>query len=125
MDIRPLRSNDDYEWALKEVGRYFDTPPQPGSDAAKRFDILSDLIEAYEQKHHAIEPLDPVELIRTHLEATGKGQSDLAALLGSRSRASEILNRRRALTLDMVQKLASAWGLPADGLVRPYHLKRA
>ena len=125
MDIRPIRSAEDLDWALAEVAHYFDEPPQPGSAEANRFDVLSDLIEAYEARHHPVEDLDPVDLIRAHLETTGKSQSDLAALFGSRSRASEELNRRRSLTLDMVHRLVSQWGLSAEGLVQPYHLKRA
>lgn len=125
MEIRPIRTAEDHDWALTEVARYFDDPPVPGSPEADRFDVLSDLIEAYEAKHHPVEELDPVELIRAHLETTGKAQADLAELFGSRSRASEILNRRRSLTIEMVHRLVSQWGLPAEGLVRPYHLERA
>lgn len=125
MDIRPIRNAEDHDWALAEVVRYFDAPPAPGSAEANRFDVLCDLIEAYEAKHHPVEPLDPIDLIRAHLETTGKRQADLADLFGSRSRASEVLNRKRLLTLDMVHRLVSQWGLPAEGLVRPYHLERA
>jgi len=120
--IRPIRSDADLARAIAEVTPWFERPPPPGSDAADRFDILCDLIEAYENRHHPIEAPDPIDLVRAHMEASGRTQSDLALLLGSRSRASEILARKRALTLEMVRRLAADWGIPAEHLVAPYPL---
>lgn len=125
MDIRPIHTEADYEWALAEITKYFDNQPQPGTPEGDRFDVLADLIEAYENRHYPIEAPDPVEAIRCVMEQTGKTQSDLAALLGSRPRASEILNRKRALTLEMVHKLNRAWRIPAELLITPYHLNAA
>ncbi|PYE90334.1 helix-turn-helix domain-containing protein [Phyllobacterium leguminum] len=121
-DIRAIRNNDDLAWAVAEVSRYFDNLPVPGSEDAERFDILSDLIEAYENRYYPIEAPEPIELLKAHMEMTGKSQSDLANLFGSRSRASEILNKKRALTVDMIYKLTKEWGIPAEYLVEPYHL---
>lgn len=122
MDIRPLKTDADYEWALAEVTRYFEQQPEPGSTEGDRFDVLSDLIAAYEERHFPLPDADPVEALRAFLEATGRTQQDLAALFGSAPRASEVLRRKRALTVDMIGKLSKEWGIPADVLVRPYRL---
>ncbi len=124
-NIRALRSEADYDWALREIEEYFVNEPAPGSEAAERFDVLSALIEAYESRHWPIESADPVEAIRYKMKVSGLKQSDLAALLGSASRASEILSRKRALTTDMIYKISHQWGIPADNLVKPYRLERA
>lgn len=121
-DIRAIRNDADLAWALAQVSRYFDNPPAFGTPEADRFDILSDLIEAYEDKHYSIDAPEPVELIKAHMEMTGRNQAELAVLLGSRSRASEVLNKKRALTVDMIYKLHKEWGIPAEYLVTPYHL---
>ncbi|TBN09209.1 type II toxin-antitoxin system HigA family antitoxin [Agrobacterium cavarae] len=121
-NIRAIRNNDDLAWAIAEVSPYFDNPPERGTPEGERFDILAALIEAYEDKHYPIDAPEPVELIRSHMEMTGRTQSDLGALFGSRSRASEVLNKKRALTVDMIYKLHKEWGIPADCLVKPYHL---
>lgn len=120
--VRPIRNDTDLDWAITEITPYFETPPAEGSEEADRFDILAGLIEAYEARHHAIEAPDPIDLIRAHMEASGRSQADLAALLGSRSRASEVLARKRALTVEMIRRLGSAWGLPVDCLIAPYPL---
>lgn len=121
-NIRAIRNNDDLAWAIAEVSPYFDNPPERGTPEGERFDILAALIEAYEDTHYPIDAPEPVELVRSHMEMTGRTQSDLGALFGSRPRASEVLNRKRALTVDMIYKLHKEWGIPADCLVKPYHL---
>lgn len=121
-NIRAIRNNYDLAWAIAEVSPYFDNPPERGTPEGERFDILATLIEAYEDTHYPIDAPEPVELIRSHMEMTGRTQSDLGALFGSRSRASEVLNKKRALTVDMIYKLHKEWGIPADCLVKPYHL---
>jgi HTH-type transcriptional regulator/antitoxin HigA len=122
-NIRAIRTEVDYDWALAEIEQYFLKEPQPGTPAAERFDVLAALIEAYEAKHWPIEPADPIDAIRYRMEVSGLKQSDLAELLGSASRASEILNRKRALTTEMVYRISRQWNIPADSLVRPYHLE--
>jgi HTH-type transcriptional regulator/antitoxin HigA len=125
MDIRPLRSEADYTWALSEIERYFTHEPVAGSADADRFDVLADLIAAYESRNWPIPVSDPVEAIQYRMELGGFQSRDLAKVLGSKSRASEILNRKRALTLDMVAALNREWGIPADLLVQPYRLDAA
>ena len=119
MDVRPLRTEADYEWALKEISHYFETQPKPGSAEGDRFDVLATLIGAYEDKRWPIAPPDPVDAIRFRMEQAGYGQGDLAALLGSRSRASEILRRKRPLTMEQALKLHEQWQIPAEALLRP------
>ncbi|MBX3569145.1 MAG: XRE family transcriptional regulator [Rhizobiaceae bacterium] len=122
-NIRPLRTEEDYDWALAEIGRYFDNPPEVGSHEADRFDVLSTLAEAYENAQYPIQDLAPVPAILAFMEMTGRTQADLAALLGSRSRASEILNYRRPLTMDAAHRLSRQWRIPADILIKPYRLE--
>jgi HTH-type transcriptional regulator/antitoxin HigA len=122
MLTRPLRNEADYEAALEEIACYFDQEPAPGTPEADRFDILAMLIGVYEREHWPIDPPEPIEAIQSWMEQRGYTQSDLADLLGSRSRASEILNRRRPLTMEMVWKLHHEWGLPAESLIRPYRI---
>lgn len=122
MDIRAIRTDNDYEWALGEIEAYFKNEPAPGSEDADRFDILADLVAAYEERRFPMPALDPVALVKAAMEDRGLSQKDLAQLLGSRSRASEILTRKRALSLDMIRLISRAWNIPADALVRPYDL---
>lgn len=124
MDIRPIRTEADYDWALAEIERYFENEPQRGTVDADRFDILTALIEAYETKHWPIEFPDPVDALRDGVAQQRFTQSDLARILGSRSRASEILNRKRAITIDMAHRLFKELHIPAEVLIRPYHLDR-
>ncbi|MCB1384791.1 MAG: helix-turn-helix domain-containing protein [Nitratireductor sp.] len=121
-NIRPIRTEADYDWALAEIERYFDWQPEQGTPEADRFDVLACLIEAYEARYWAIEAPDPIDAIRQVLELRGEKQSRLAEILGSRSRASEIMNRRRPLTLANIQKIASQLPIPAEVLIQPYHV---
>jgi HTH-type transcriptional regulator / antitoxin HigA len=124
-DIRPLRSEADYDEALEAIEAYFIHEPEPGTPEADRFDLLALVIADYERRHWEIEPPDAPDILRAQMESKGLKQSDLAALLGSKSRASEILNRRRHLTLEQAWKLHKEWRLPTDALLRPYPLKSA
>lgn len=120
MDIRPIRNHEDHKEALREIERLWgagiDTPE------GDKLDVLVTLVEAYEGTHWPVEAPDPVELIKTHMEISGLTQSDLGAVLNSAPRASEILSRKRALSMDMVYRLNREWHLPADQLIQPYHL---
>lgn len=124
MDIRAIHSDEDYEWALKEVEKYFDKLPEPGSEEADRFEVLSALVEKYESDKYAIPDADPVAVIEFAMESLGKTQADFAQLLGSSSRASEILGRKRRLTLDMIRLVSEEWKIPAKALIRDYELER-
>jgi len=123
MEIRPIRNEAEYNAALKDIERYFEHEPEPGTLEADRFDFLALVIEDYEDKHWPIETPDPVEAIKFKMEQKGFERADLVGLIGSRSRASEILNRRRHLTIDLIWKLSRKWGIPAESLIKPYKLK--
>jgi HTH-type transcriptional regulator / antitoxin HigA len=125
MDIRPIRTEADYDWALAEIAPYFDQHPVVGSDAADRFDVLAALIETYENRHWSVGAPDPISAIRQWMDDHSLDQTDLGRVLGSRSRASEILRRKRPLTLAMAQTLNAQWGIPADVLIQPYALDLA
>ena len=117
--IRLLRSERDYDTALKEVERYFENEPKPGTSEADRFDLLALVIEDYERKHWPIEPPDAIDAIRYRMETGGYTQADLGRLLGSRQRASDILTQRRPLTMRMAWRLHREWGIPAEALIAP------
>lgn len=123
MEIRPIRTNDDLTAALARIDALWGK--EPGTPEGDELDILVDLVEHYESKHFPVEPMEPIDLLRVHMDTTGRTQADLAALFGSRPRASEVLNRKRALTVDMIHRLSSEWHIPADCLVKPYHLAAA
>ena len=116
---RPLRNDTEYRAALAEIERYFDREPKPGTPAADHFDLLALVIEDYERKRWPIDPPDPVDALRWRMETGGFTQADLGRLIGSRQRASDILSRRRRLTMQMAWKLHRAWGIPAEALIRP------
>jgi HTH-type transcriptional regulator/antitoxin HigA len=123
-NIRPLKTQADYDWAIAEIGKYFENEPEVGSPEGDRFDVLATLIEAYEDKHYPIELPDPVEAIRSHMMLFNLPRKALADVIGSSPRATEVLNRKRALTMDMVFKLNKEWHIPAEVLIRPYHLAK-
>src|SRR5271169_5105822 len=123
-NVKPLHTLADYDWAIKEIESCFKTVPVPGTEAADRFDVLSALIEKFENTNFPVPDVDPIEVLRFAIESMGKSQSDLARILGSSSRASEILNRRRKLTLDMIRKINAEWKIPIDALTDEYELER-
>lgn len=125
MDIRPIQNEADLTWALAEVERYFDAEPDLGTPEAARFDVLTALIKAYEDEHWHIDAAHPVDALVAFMEAKGHTQSDLATVLGSKSRASEILNRKRELSKDHIWTLHSAWGIAPDLLIKPYAVDQA
>jgi HTH-type transcriptional regulator / antitoxin HigA len=122
-DIRPLKCEEDYDAALTEIEKHFNSEPKLGTLEADRFDLLALVISDYEAKHWAIEAPDAPDALRDRMDARGLTQQDLAQVLGSKSRASEVMNRRRHLTLEQAWKLHREWGIPADALIRPYPLK--
>ncbi len=115
--LRPIRTEADYDAALAEVERYFDKEPARGAPEADRFELLGILLAKYEDEHFPIAAPTPVEALRFRMEHGGKTQADLADLLGSRSRASEILSGKRDLTLDQIRKLHREWRIPVAVLV--------
>ena len=117
--IRPIRTETEYDEVLDEIERYFDNEPKPGTAAADRFDLLALIIEDYERKRWPIEPPEAIDAIRYRMETGGYTQADLGHLLGSRQRASDILTKKRPLTMRMAWKLHRAWGIPAEALLQP------
>jgi HTH-type transcriptional regulator / antitoxin HigA len=101
--------------------RRYSTPTTAGD----RLDVLTTLVESYESRHHSIPTPDPIEAILYHLESRGLSRRDLELYIGSRARVSEILNRKRSLTIEMIRRLHSGLGIPADVLIQPYSIRAA
>ena len=126
MDIRPIRTDKDHRAALAEIEACWGAPE--GTLEGDKLDVLTTLVESYEARRwpmEADERFDPIDVLHHAIEELGHTQAELADLLGSRSRASEVLSRRRALTVDMIHKISEAWKLPAELLVRPYTVEKA
>ena len=118
MEIRPIRSDEDHAAALREIERLWGAAPD--TEDGDKLDILVTLVERYEDRRWPrADDSDPIDLLHYAIEELGHSQAELAELLGSRSRASELLNRRRPLTVEMIYKISEAWKIPADLLVRP------
>lgn len=120
MLVKPIRTRADHQRALTEIERLMGA--RRGSAQADRFEVLVALVSMYEATHDAIDLPDPIEAIEAHMSERGLGQVDFARLVGSRSLASAILNRKRAMSLAVIRKLATAWNIPTDILVQPYRL---
>lgn len=116
-DIKIIRDEAGYHSALAEFEAFFDNEPEAGSDGGDRFELLGLLLAKYEEDHFPMPTAGPVEAIRFAMDRQGLGQSDLAELLGSRSRASEILKGRRGLTLPQIRLLSKAWNIPVQALI--------
>ena len=119
MDISPIRTDADHRAALQEIERLWDA--KEGTDEFNRLDVLGTLADAYEMKRWPTTDLDPVDTIKADMELNGRTLSDLTRIIG-KSRATEILKRRRPLTLGMIRKLHHSWRIPADRLVGEYEL---
>src|SRR6267154_551964 len=102
-DVKPIRSEADYEAALAEIERLWGA--KLGTPAGDRLDVLATLIEAYESAHYPMDPPDPVEAIKFRMEQQGLNRKDLESLIGTRTRVAEILNRRRNLSIAMIRRL--------------------
>jgi len=123
MDIKPIRTLRDYKTTLAEIERLFDA--KPGTPDGDRLDVLATLVEAYEQQHFPILPPDPVEAILYFMESRGLSRKDLEPYLGSRAKVSEVLNRKRPLSIEMIRRLHEGLGIPAEVLIQPYELEVA
>jgi len=120
LSLKPIRTRVDHSRALEEIERLMGA--KRGSTQANRLAVLSALVAAYEAAHDRIDLPEPFEAIEAHMVEPGLGQADLAHLLGSRSLASAILNRKRPMSLTVIRKLSAAWDIPTDVLVQPYKL---
>ena len=122
MHIKPIKSEKEYAEALQEIDRLWDTEPDtPDGD---RLEVLMTLVEAYEEKHYAIPQPDPIAALEYYLESRGLTRKDLEPYIGSRGRVSEILNRKRPLTITMIRKLEQGTGIPASILIKPYEIEQ-
>jgi HTH-type transcriptional regulator / antitoxin HigA len=118
MDIKPIKTETDHQAALKEIeGLFAAAPDTPEGD---RLEVLVTLVEAYEEKHYSIPKPDPIEAILYHMESRGLTRRDLQPYIGSRARVSEVLNRKRPLTMEMVRNLHKGLAIPAEVLIQPY-----
>jgi len=118
MNIKPIRTKKDYQVALARLESIFDA--KPGSKEGDELEVLGILIEKYEDDHFPIALPDPIEAIKFRMEQMGYNQNDLAKVVGLKSRASEILNKRRKLTLEMIRLLHTALNIPTEVLVQSY-----
>lgn len=123
MDVKPIKSEADYRRALAEVERLWDA--EPGSPEGDYAEVLSTLVEAYETRFHPVLAPDPIAAIEFMMEQNGLTRRDLEPAIGSRGRVSEILNRKRPLTLPMVRALSTLLHIPPAVLVQPYQTKSA
>ena len=122
MNVHPIKTKADYKRTLVEIERLWDAAPN--TPAGDRLDILATLVSAYETKHYPIDSPDPIEAILFHMEQKGFTRRDLEPLMGSRARVSEVLNRKRPLTLAMIRQVSAALDIPAEVLIHPYPLQR-
>ena len=122
MEIKPIRTGEDYQMALKRLEVIFDA--QIGTVESDEADVLGLLIDEYEKKHYPIEAPDPIEAIKIRMEELQLKQIDLVEAIGGKSRVSEILNRKRKLTVEMIRKLTLKLSLSAGLLINDYQLTK-
>jgi HTH-type transcriptional regulator / antitoxin HigA len=116
-NIKPIKTETDYDEALAEIASLMEA--ELGTPEGDRLDVLVTLVEAYEEKHWQIDPPDPIEAIKVRMQQRGLTRHDLARVLGSKSHVSEVLNRKRPLTLTMIRRLHNMLGIPAESLIQP------
>lgn len=121
-DLKPIRNEADYDAALDEVGQLWGA--KSGTPDGDRLDVLATLIDAYEAKHHPIDPPDPVEAIRFRMEQQGLTRKDLEPMIGPRNRVADVLNRKRGLSIDMIRQLHDGLGISAEVLIRPSRMDK-
>jgi HTH-type transcriptional regulator/antitoxin HigA len=123
MELKPIRTKNEYKTALHEIEALFDAPAK--TPEADRLEVLVMLVEKYEAKHYPITAPDPIDFLHYAMETRGLTRKDLEAYIGSRGRVAEVLNRARPLTLTMIRRLSDGLKLPADVLIADYDLRRA
>lgn len=121
MDIKPIKTKKDHDHALKRIEALMTA--KANTPEGDELDILVTLVEAYEAKHYTIDAPDPIVAIQHRMEAMGMDRKDLEPLLGSKSRVSEVLNRKRKLTMEMVRNLHQNMQLPAETLIQDYSVR--
>ncbi len=116
-DVKPIRTDADYEAALAEVGRLWGS--KLGTAKGDRLDVIATLIDAYEAKRFPMDPPDPVEAIKFRMESQGLTRKDLEGIIGTRTRIAEVLGRKRGLSIEMIRRLHTKLGIPAEVLIKP------
>ncbi|HTX75343.1 MAG TPA: hypothetical protein VMD29_03980 [Terracidiphilus sp.] len=116
MEIKPIRTDEDYEAALREIERLWNAPE--GSPEEDRLNVLATLVEAYEEEHFPIDMPDPIAAIKFRLDQLGKDNKALIGVIGSRTRVYEVLRGDRPLTLEMIRRLHATFGIPAEVLIQ-------
>jgi HTH-type transcriptional regulator/antitoxin HigA len=122
-ELRPIRTEADYEAALAEVERLWGA--SSGTADGDRLDILATLIDAYESARFPMDPPDPIDAIKFRMEQQGLSRKDLEGLIGTRTRVAEVLNRRRSLSINMIRRLHEQLGISAEVLIRPPRQSRS
>lgn len=122
MEIKPIRNDADHKEALREIEKLWGA--KEGSADGDRLDVLTTLVEAYEDKHFPMGQPDPIEAIRFRLEQQGLDHRALVGVIGGRSRVYEVMNGKRALSLAMIRRLHARFGIPAEVLIQPAHSRR-
>lgn len=116
-ELKPIRSEADYEKSLAEVERLWGG--KSGTPEGDRLDVLATLIDAYEAQHYPMDPPDPIEAIKFRMEQQGLSRKDLEPMIGTRTRVAEVLNRKRGLSISMIRRLHERLGISAEVLIRP------
>ncbi len=122
MKLRPIKTELDYQNALKQIEKLFDA--EPNSPECDYLDILTTLVEAHEQKHYSIEAPDAISTIFYYLETCGLSERYLEAIIGTKEQITAILNKQQPLTLDIIRRLNKNLGIPAEILIKPYSLTK-
>jgi HTH-type transcriptional regulator / antitoxin HigA len=116
-EMKPIRTEADYEATLAEVAALWGAAS--GTANGDRLDVLATLIDAFEAKHHAMDPPDPIEAIKFRMEQQGLTRKDLEDIIGTRTRIAEVLNRKRSLSIGMIRRLHDRLGISAEILIQP------
>ena len=122
MNIKPLKTHKDYKAALARIDSLMDA--KPGTSQGDELEVLSVLVEKYEDAHYPIDAPDPIEAIRFQMEQYGLRDKDLVQYIGSSGRVSEVMSYKRKLTLPMIRRLEAGLDIPARSLIKDYALKR-
>lgn len=123
MELRPIRTKRDYNLAMNEAEALWDAPAR--SAEADRLEVMTLLIQEYEREHYPIPDPEPIDFLLHVMDARGLTRKELEPFLGSRARVAEVLNRVRPLSLEMIRRLSTGLGIPAEVLIQPYDVTRA
>ena len=118
MEIKAIRTEQDYRSALRDLSALIDSDPSPDTPEGERLDVLGTLVQAYEAKHHPIDPPDRIEAIKFRMEQSNMTAKDLVPYIGPLNRVYEVLNYKRSLSLNMIRRLSDGLHIPAEVLIR-------